>query len=194
MVGSDPFDAVPQPTPGVAAGALPFVSPFDYPRRMPRAVSVWPAHAPGLLQLSMSEPLSIAREARREHLRALLDFVADACARLGVDGDARSEIRLAVEEACMNLIEHGYPPGPPGPIELTIVGDAARVVVEIRDRAPPFDPASTRPPDLDAGWKERRVGGLGWHLINQVMDEVRYESDAAGNRLTLVKRRARGER
>ncbi len=92
----------------------------------------------------------------------------------------------------MNLIEHGYPPGPPGPIELTIAGDDECVVVGIRDRAPPFDPAAVPPPDLAAEWQNRRIGGLGWYLINQVMDEVRYESDAAGNRLTLVKQRAGG--
>jgi serine/threonine-protein kinase RsbW len=140
----------------------------------------------------MREPLRIARQAHLEDLRALLDFTRDACARLGLDDDATFRIRLAVEEACMNLIEHGYPPGPPGPIELAITGDDDRVVVGIRDRAPPFDPAAVPPPDLAAEWQNRRIGGLGWHLINQVMDEVRYESDAAGNLLTLVKQRAAG--
>jgi serine/threonine-protein kinase RsbW len=137
--------------------------------------------------------LRIARDARREHLGALLDFVSESCASLGVDRDAARDVRLAVEEACMNLIEHGYPPGPPGPIEVSIAAQDARLIVEIHDRAAPFDPARAPPPDLDADWKTRRVGGLGCHLIKQVMDDVRYESNAGGNRLTLIKALARSD-
>ena len=139
----------------------------------------------------MTAPLRIARDARRKHLRALLDFVSESCVTLGVDDGAARDVRLAVEEACMNLIEHGYPPGPPGPIEVSITAQDARLIVEIRDRAPPFDAARVPPPDLDADWKARRIGGLGWHLIKRVMDDVVYESNAGGNRLTLVKAFAR---
>ncbi|UCE32326.1 MAG: ATP-binding protein, partial [Burkholderiales bacterium] len=132
---------------------------------------------------------TFARPARREELGTLIQFVMDGCATHGLDAQTLSDLRLAVEEACTNLIEHAYPADAPGPIELTVSADDDRVVVEIRDQAPPFDPAGLSPPDLGADWQDRPVGGLGWHLIRSVMDEVRYVSDAAGNRLTLVKRR-----
>jgi anti-sigma regulatory factor (Ser/Thr protein kinase) len=44
-------------------------------------------------------------------------------------------------------------------------------------------------PDLSAGWEDRAVGGLGWHLIRRSVDEVDYgPNPGGGNRLTLVKR------
>jgi anti-sigma regulatory factor (Ser/Thr protein kinase) len=61
--------------------------------------------------------------------------------------------------------------------------------VTITDRAPPFDPKDAPMPRLDAPANERRPGGLGWHLIRELVDRIDYESDEArGNRLTLVKR------
>jgi anti-sigma regulatory factor (Ser/Thr protein kinase) len=48
------------------------------------------------------------------------------------------------------------------------------------------DPATIRSRDLD----DIRPGGLGVHIIHEVMDEVRYERrDSRGMRLTMVKQR-----
>jgi anti-sigma regulatory factor (Ser/Thr protein kinase) len=56
------------------------------------------------------------------------------------------------------------------------------------DRGRPFSPDDAAPPDLDAAWDERPVGGLGWHLVRSVVDEVRYRREGSENRLTLIKR------
>ena len=65
----------------------------------------------------------------------------------------------------------------------------SQVVLLIEDRAPVFKPADAPPPDLTGDWEQRREGGLGWHLIRQMMDEVRHEQVAGGgNRLQMVKR------
>ena len=119
---------------------------------------------------------------------ALLAFVERACAGAGLPDDVAFAVRLAAEEACTNVIRHGYVGGTPGPVAVAIERDATRVVVTIEDRGTPFDPADAPPPPLDAPADERPLGGLGWHLIRQVMDEVHHAHDArAGNRLTLVK-------
>jgi serine/threonine-protein kinase RsbW len=76
----------------------------------------------------------------------------------------------------------------PGPVAVGVARDASRVVVTIEDRGPPFDPADAPSPALDAPAEDRPLGGLGWHLIRQVMDEVHHAHDVrTGNRLTLVK-------
>ena len=132
----------------------------------------------------------IIRPACREHLPALLSFVTDANIRAGLDPAVAADLRLATEEACTNVIEHGYAGRVPGPITLRLEYGADRVVVTVEDEAAPFDPARVAAPDLTADWAERALGGLGWHLINTLMDEVRHERTSAGNRLTLVKRLA----
>ena len=123
-----------------------------------------------------------------ENLPALVGFVRDACARAGADPEASHALRLAVDEACTNVIRHGYRESPAGPIEISVVVSPGRIVVTIDDRAPSFSPAEAPAPDIDSGWNERAVGGLGWHFVKNVVDEVRHEARAGGgNRLVLVK-------
>ena len=130
----------------------------------------------------------IVRDARREHLPALLAFVQAACARAALGPDDAAAVRLAAEEACTNVIAHAYAGAEPGPLTLRFERDARHVVVTVEDQAAPFDPTLVAAPNVDADWAERELGGLGWHLIRQVMDEVRHEhGTAGGNRLTLVK-------
>ena len=132
---------------------------------------------------------SIRRPATLDHLPALVEFVRGACAAAGADASSCFALRLAVEEVCTNLMRHAYRGGAPGPIEVSVSGGDGRIVVTITDFAPPFSPDEAPRPDLDASWEERRIGGLGWHLVKSVVDEVRYEARAeAGNRLTLVKK------
>ena len=131
-------------------------------------------------------------EARRERLGDLLSFVERACARAALDPDVAFDVRLATEEVVTNVIEHGYAGATaPGPIAVRFHHDARQVIVTIDDLAPPFDPASIRTVDTSAPVEQRRVGGLGWHFVTRVMDEVRHEHRIPrGNRLTLVKRLA----
>jgi serine/threonine-protein kinase RsbW len=136
----------------------------------------------------MSGLARVVHEARLDSLAALLGFVEDSCRREGVRADDAFALRLAVEEACTNVIRHGYPEAQPGPLALGFEVADGRAVITLEDRAVVFDPASVAAPDLESGWRERTVGGLGWHLIRQMIDEVHHEArDGGGNRLTLVK-------
>lgn len=121
-------------------------------------------------------------------LGPLLAFLDDACKEAGLDDDVAFAVRLAGEEACSNIINHAYRGVEPGEVSVQMRRDARQVVLLIEDRAPVFLPADAPAPDLTADWENRREGGLGWHLIRQVMDEVRHGARAGGgNRLELVK-------
>jgi serine/threonine-protein kinase RsbW len=123
-----------------------------------------------------------------DNLAALVDFARRAAAAAGLDAREEGDLRLAVEEACANVIAHGYPPGEAGSIRLSIRSTPERFTVEICDDAPPFDPDAVAAPDLHGDADARAIGGLGLHLMRQVMDEVIHEHPAGGgNRLTLVK-------
>lgn len=65
-------------------------------------------------------------------------------------------------------------------------------IITIRDNGRHFDPASVPPPDLQAALEERRVGGLGVHLMRKLMDDVSYAFDSEkGNKLLMRKTLAR---
>jgi anti-sigma regulatory factor (Ser/Thr protein kinase) len=125
---------------------------------------------------------------RLEDLAALMDFVDRACHAAGADEDMAFAIRLAVEEAFTNVVQHGYASGS-GPVAVAVDADAQRIAITLVDEAAPFDPADAPAPDLDAMLEEREPGGLGWHLVQQLMDGVKREPGIErGNVLTLVKR------
>ncbi len=127
--------------------------------------------------------------ARLESLEAVRAFVEEACRQAGVDASASFDLKLAVDEACTNIIEHGYAGRPGETIVLACEADGTGVRVTIVDRGRSFHPSDVPPPDLSSDWKERRIGGLGWHLIRKSVDEIDYGPDpSGGNRLTLVKR------
>jgi len=65
-----------------------------------------------------------------------------------------------------------------------------RIQIQVHDTGRPFDPRAVRAPDLEAPLERRETGGLGLHFMRSIMDEVRFEFDQDGNRLTMVKRRA----
>jgi serine/threonine-protein kinase RsbW len=132
----------------------------------------------------------ITAEARLENLHGLLDWLAAACAEAGVGEEAAFALHLAAEEVCANVIRHGYGPAP-GPIRLHFHADEHCATVTVEDDAPVFDPAVAPDPDLSEDWEARRIGGLGWHLVYELADAVRYEALAPqGNRLVLSKRYA----
>jgi serine/threonine-protein kinase RsbW len=138
----------------------------------------------------------IEREARLENLQTLRQFVEEACRKAGGDDSTCFDLKLAVDEACTNIIVHGYAGQDPGPIGVALDdGDPERIVVTITDRGRSFSPGALPRPELESAWSDRSAGGLGWHLIRQVIDEIDYESNAPeGNRLRLVKRRPFRER
>lgn len=121
-------------------------------------------------------------------LHALVEFLGRACAKAAIGDDAAFALRLAVEESFTNIMEHGYG-GRGGPVAVAIEADADSVRVVLRDEAIAFDPVDAPAADLDATLEEREPGGLGWHLVRQVMDEVRHQPVVPrGNMLTLIKR------
>jgi anti-sigma regulatory factor (Ser/Thr protein kinase) len=59
---------------------------------------------------------------------------------------------------------------------------------EVIDYGRPFDPLSVPPPDLDAPIEERRIGGLGLHIVREMMDTLEYAREGGRNVLRLSKK------
>ncbi len=120
------------------------------------------------------------------------ELVASVSKRLGFDDLDCSKIALAVDEALCNIIRHGYQRRTDGQIWISIwpvegPGETKpcgiRIIIE--DEARQVDPDQVRGREL----ADVRPGGLGVHIIREVMDEAVYERrEPRGMRLTLVKR------
>lgn len=124
-----------------------------------------------------------------ESLAELLDLATRAAREAGAREEGQHDVRLAAEEVLINVIHHAYPADQPGPLVLRARIEPGALTLMVLDEGQPFSPDMAPPPDLAATWAERRVGGLGWHLVDQLMDDVRHRSlGARGNELTMIKR------
>ena len=93
---------------------------------------------------------------------------------------------LALEEILSNVIRHGY--AEPGKHEIFVclrIEDGS-VDLQVEDDGRAFDPLSAPEVDLDVPLEERRVGGLGIHLLRKLASEIRYLREGGRNRLQVL--------
>ncbi len=124
-------------------------------------------------------------------LARIRDFVRDSLHAQGA-GDVADVAMLAIDEVCANLVMHAFGDGATGRVVIGVGVDEERVHLTVEDAGQPFPPESAPAPDLASDWSERRVGGLGWFFVRELMDECAYTAattDAGLNCLTLAKRR-----
>lgn len=110
-------------------------------------------------------------------------------------GFCREEIlrlQLAVEEACANVVLHGYGEEE-GEICLRALVDGDRLSVTVEDEGGPFDPTACSPPRLEEDLEGRGIGGLGVHLMRSLVDGISYEFRDGKNVLTLMVKRDRSD-
>jgi anti-sigma regulatory factor (Ser/Thr protein kinase) len=135
----------------------------------------------------MSQQFEVTCAAELDSLSVLRQFVSDCCTGLQVPHETEFALALAVDEACTNIIKHGYKDMVPGTIDLTFRIELDRILISLTDHGQPFEPHNAPQPDLEVALIDRPLGGLGLFLIYQVMDQVEYHSDSSGNTLTLMK-------
>lgn len=140
--------------------------------------------------------MTMTKPAKEAQLAVFLGFVDLISERFGLDRDHAHRLKLVLEEAIVNVVEHGYAHrGEAGDLTLTADVDGGAVVVTLQDHGTPFGPDDAPPPDLDSSWDQRRVGGLGWHLIRELTDAVAYRpGDATGGRPNILTLRVGGRR
>ena len=126
--------------------------------------------------------------AELEELHKILQWIRVRLEKKGLEGRTVRRLELALEEAVVNIIRHGYR-GKLGKIEIGVKWSQERVEIVIRDWASPFD-LLTHSPKINnqASLEEQETGGLGISLIKQIVDEVVYQRENNTNLLTLVKR------
>lgn len=114
-------------------------------------------------------------------------FIDAICEDAGVDMAMAMTLNLAMEEAVVNVMLYAYPEGTKGDVGIdACVSDDAMTFI-ISDTGMPFDPTAQKDADITLPVEERPIGGLGIHLIREIMDNVSYDYVDRHNVLTLTK-------
>ena len=132
------------------------------------------------LQRSITLPNDIST------ISQLSEFVETVCEEKGLDMALTMNLNLALEEAVVNVMSYAYP-GSQGYVKVDIKIDDQKVVSILTDSGIPFDPTQKGDVDTTLPAEERPIGGLGIHLVKQIMDKVSYQYVGNQNILTLEK-------
>lgn len=123
-----------------------------------------------------------------EEVSLLPSFVEDVVKASKLDPEVTGSLNLALEEAVVNVINYAYPEGTAGEVIIDAAATDTALSFTLSDGGKPFDPTARKEPDLNAGVEDRPIGGLGIHLVRQIMDNVRYERRGEKNVLILTKK------
>ncbi len=122
-----------------------------------------------------------------ETVPELAQFVEEMCEAAGFDSSETMMLNLAMEEAVVNVMSYAYPLGTHGDILVEATMNDVRLKFIITDSGKPFDPTAKADTDISLPAEDRPIGGLGIHLVRQIMDSINYERLSGKNVLTLRK-------
>lgn len=123
-----------------------------------------------------------------QEISRLEGFIEELGTELSLSPDVVMEIRLALEEAVVNIINYAYPSNEKKDIQLYASYKESELTFLLTDSGKPFDPTLIEEVDITLGIDERPVGGLGMFIVQQIMNEVSYQRIGGENHLTLKKR------
>jgi serine/threonine-protein kinase RsbW len=107
------------------------------------------------------------------------------CGQHGLAQDVEFDLVLVLEELFVNSVHHGGCEGVEGAAEIRLTLLANGVALEYADRGTPFDPTKAPVPDVTAPIEQRLVGGLGIHLMRQIMRDFEYYRLDGWNRIRM---------
>jgi serine/threonine-protein kinase RsbW len=123
--------------------------------------------------------ISVKLEAKTELLPYVLDMIEKFTADAGFDHGETLKMRLSVEEASVNVIEHAFDPDEKGEFEVSIIKRPNQFVVAIEDRGLPTDFSVS---------ENKEQSGIGTRILRAMTDEVRFLNlGAEGKRVELIK-------
>lgn len=126
---------------------------------------------------------------RYDSLEKISKFVVTAAKAAGLSDHAVYAVELAVDEACSNIIEHAYGGENQGEVECSVNVRQGELTITLKDKGQPFEPKKVPKPSVNVPLRELKLRGVGFFLMNKMMDEVYYRTTPEiGNVLTMIKR------
>ena len=124
--------------------------------------------------------------AKLEGMDEVLAFVSSLLDAHGCSPQARTQLRIAIEELYVNIAHYAYPSGD-GWAEIRGSVENGVATFRLIDGGTPFDPLAKPDPDVLLSGEEREIGGLGIYMVKSSMDDVKYVYKDGKNVLTLIK-------
>ena len=129
------------------------------------------------------QPDQITMQASMDDINLLEPFIAHAAQQAGMEERNAKRLRLAVEEAVANVINHGQATV----ITLQAAVEDSQLVLTIDDDGQPFDPTIDSTTDFSVPADQRPPGGLGIMYLHEMTDGLDYQRVDGHNILKIRK-------
>jgi len=119
--------------------------------------------------------------------RQLEGWIKSFAEAAGLSATARNAFDLALVEWVTNVISYAYEDRREHWITVRFLAAPGQARVEVEDEGRAFNPLTLSPVDTGTPLEQRPTGGLGVHMIRQLMDSVEYRRADGRNILTLTR-------
>jgi serine/threonine-protein kinase RsbW len=136
-------------------------------------------HSSGMKMNTLEVPTNL------KSLPTLEAFVSEVARQHDCSLEQIQDMRLVLEEIFTNLVFYAYPQWE-GSVRVTCFHEReTRFCIEFRDEGIPFNPLEYHVSDLNRDFSEREIGGLGIHLVRELVSEIHYSREDQSNVVTV---------
>jgi ammonium transporter len=104
----------------------------------------------------------------------------------GIPPQVSTKFNIIFDELLNNVISYAYRDDFEHDIEVKMEVWGNRLVVTIADDGVPFNPLNMDTPDTSQSLEEREIGGMGIHLVRNLIGDVSYQRQIGKNITTMV--------
>ena len=122
-----------------------------------------------------------------DSLGSIFTFIQEFVSRYGLDDTLSYQLNLAIEELFTNMVK--YNQHNPNPILIRLGKQKYKLVISITEfDTDPFNINEAKSYDPNQTLQQRPIGGLGIHLVKNIMDQIDYKYDNRTSTIILIKR------
>jgi anti-sigma regulatory factor (Ser/Thr protein kinase) len=107
------------------------------------------------------------------------------CRTNQISEDDMFNIRLVLDEAVINVMVHGFEDTDEHAIHVSLSLDSGLLAIHIDDDGIAYNPLDAPLPRFDLPIEDRRIGGLGVHIMKTLAKSVEYRRESGRNKLDI---------
>jgi anti-sigma regulatory factor (Ser/Thr protein kinase) len=140
------------------------------------------------MAMSHEQTVDLAIRNDVAELATVTETVDRIGAEAGMPFKAVMQLQVVLDEVLSNVIKYAWPEGGSHELRVRINVRDSTVEVLVTDDGRPFDPMVQPPPELLQPGRRPQPGGVGIHMIKQLVDGFEYARVDGYNQVTLSKR------
>jgi PAS domain S-box-containing protein len=120
-------------------------------------------------------------------IRSVGEALASLAEKGGIPKAVTRKMRLVIDELLNNVVSYAFEDNSEHAIAIEMHLSSDRLDISISDDGKPFNPFEQASPDTNAALEDRDIGGLGIHLVKNIMNKVSYRRTSGENVVRLTK-------